>query len=78
MRQFLNALFAIARCAKQSGRLSGLVLGSLVALALWLPQTAYAEGRRVALVIGISQYQSVPSLANPGRDAARVVSVKMV
>jgi len=72
MRQFLNALFAIARCAKQSGRLSGLVLGSLVALALWLPQTAYAEGRRVALVIGISQYQSVPSLANPGRDAARV------
>ena len=72
MRQFLNALFAIARCAKQGGRLSCLVLGSLAAVALWVPQTAHAEGKRVALVIGISQYQSVPSLANPARDAARV------
>ncbi len=73
MRQFLNALFAIARCAKQCWRLSDLVLGCLVALALCSPQAAQAEGnKRVALVIGISQYQSVPSLANPARDAARV------
>lgn len=33
---------------------------------------AKAQGRRIALVIGISNYLSVPILSNPGRDAALV------
>jgi len=33
---------------------------------------AFANGRRIALVIGISQYQSVPSLKNPKTDAEAV------
>ena len=44
-------------------------------LALWLaavPDPAFAAARRVALVIGISHYQSVPSLANPQSDAGAV------
>jgi tetratricopeptide (TPR) repeat protein len=39
------------------------------------PKVAAAiAGRRVALVIGNSQYRSVPALANPGRDAATIAN----
>lgn len=41
----------------------------VVTLGLFLSTTAHATGRRVALVIGISQYQAVPSLKNPKTDA---------
>ena len=41
---------------------------SLVWLTSLLSQPAWAE-KRVALVVGISKYQSVPRLANPARDA---------
>ncbi|WP_082730490.1 MULTISPECIES: caspase family protein [Sphingomonas] len=43
----------------------------LAALLLLVPEAAIA-GKRLALVIGITQYRSVPSLANPARDAAKV------
>lgn len=41
-----------------------------VALA-WIP-SAHAEGQRVALVVGISDYQAVTALPNAGRDAHSV------
>jgi uncharacterized caspase-like protein len=42
----------------------------LALLSMWLlGQPAFAE-KRVALVIGNSTYQRVPTLANPARDAA--------
>lgn len=43
----------------------------LAALIFLTPEAAIA-GKRIALVIGIAQYKSVASLANPGRDAAKV------
>lgn len=45
----------------------------VILLGLCTSSMAFASGRRVALVIGISQYVSVPSLANPKTDA-QVVS----
>ncbi|WP_421849640.1 caspase family protein [Novosphingobium sp.] len=47
-------------------------MGLAVLIGLCAHGTALAAGRRVALVIGISQYQSVPSLANPRTDAEAV------
>jgi uncharacterized caspase-like protein len=49
---------------------SGLMRGvGLVALALLLSLTAANAERRIALVLGNSQYQHAPPLANPVRDA---------
>ncbi len=45
----------------------------IVVLALALPAAAHA-GDRVALVIGVSSYRTIPSLANPSRDAAAVAT----
>ena len=48
---------------------------ALFALALAAPglcHPALADGKRVALVIGVGAYQSVPRLANPPRDATAV------
>lgn len=53
----------IARCG-------GLMRGiGLVALALLLTLSAASAERRVALVLGNSQYQHAPALTNPVRDA---------
>lgn len=43
-----------------------------VSVGLCFSHPAHAAGRRVALVIGISQYQSVPSLKNPKADAEEI------
>lgn len=62
------AAFVAALWRRQTALLAGLALvGSLCGT-----NPATAAERRVALVIGIAQYNSVASLANPGRDATRV------
>ncbi len=50
-----------------------LVVAGALAILLALALPAQAE-RRVALVIGNSQYQSVPKLPNPGNDARAVAA----
>ena len=47
----------------------------LVALALLLTLTAANAERRVALVLGNSQYQHAPPLANPVRDAEAMAAM---
>ena len=41
-------------------------------LLLVLPSAAWARAKRVALVIGNSEYQHTPKLANPKHDASDV------
>ena len=53
--------------------LSSLVV-TLVAVLFATLSPAYAEGKRVALVIGNGAYQSVPALPNPSNDAAVVAT----
>src|ERR1700730_6938705 len=57
-----------------TGRLCS--LGVVVSLLAGFAQTVWAQtvvtnDKRVALVVGISKYQSAPSLANPSNDARR-------
>lgn len=52
-------------------RLIGAML--LVTALSWASQAA-ADGRRVALVIGNANYQSLPVLANPGNDVENVAA----
>jgi uncharacterized caspase-like protein len=64
-----------ARIMARSGRkVSSFHLACGVALSIFLTLTATQAlaDKRVALVIGISRYQSVPRLANPGNDATAV------
>src|SRR5581483_10757054 len=49
-----------------------LVLAAVFCFFLALPSHA---GSRVALVIGMSNYQQVPKLANPARDAAAMAGL---
>lgn len=69
-----HILFAIARGLpgwQQIPRRLALVVASALVVLPLVSVPAQAE-RRVALVIGNSQYQSVPKLANPGNDARAV------
>lgn len=50
------------------------MLAALLAGALLLPGAAQAA-RRLALVIGASQYDHIPSLANPANDAADMAAM---
>jgi hypothetical protein len=49
-----------------------MVVGALLTL---LAEQASAEGRRVALVVGISAYQNVAKLPNPANDASAVAAM---
>ncbi len=54
-----------------TGRMRTLIkLLCLMLAAAWITQAGNAEERRVALVIGNSDYTNVPALANPRNDAA--------
>ena len=53
-------------------RLRCAIAGFVLLVGLSCSSLAQANGRRVALVIGISQYASVPSLTNPKSDAEAV------
>jgi hypothetical protein len=54
----------------------GFILGLAVIAALWCfaAAPAWADGRRVALVIGNSTYRNVPALPNPANDAGDVAA----
>ncbi|MHA0111337.1 caspase family protein, partial [Klebsiella pneumoniae] len=45
------------------------VLLFLLALVLSIPAGTASAAKRVALVIGVSEYRQVPRLPNPARDA---------
>src|ERR1700750_3351134 len=50
------------------------VIGVTILSMVCAPATAWA-GKRVALIVGNSTYQTVPQLPNPSRDAASVAKM---
>ena len=71
MSRFTSWLFRAGLCAGLLGFAAGAALAEapnagVAGAAQPSPQN---EEQRVALVIGNSNYQSAPKLANPGRDA---------
>ena len=50
------------------------VIGVTIPSMVLAPATAWA-GKRVALIIGNSTYQTVPQLPNPSRDATAVAKM---
>src|SRR4051794_18064630 len=49
-------------------------LSLLVLTLLILSPTAFAQERRVALVVGVGNYRNVPTLANPPNDARDIAT----
>lgn len=49
-------------------------MAAFLAVCVWLTVTPAMAAKRVALVIGNSQYKHVPSLPNPGNDAADIAA----
>src|ERR1700744_6511091 len=55
--------------------LTAAMIAATLLVMVCSPATAWAAGKRVALVIGNSTYQTVPQLPNPSRDANAVAKM---
>src|SRR5947207_6745477 len=51
------------------------IIGGAILSMVLAPDVAWAADKRVALVVGNSNYQTVPQLPNPSRDATAVAKM---